>query len=153
MKFFRQADDGTMTEVGEYSEEMWNSIGMGHTYIHRTVSGTSRRHNIDPSYLPVLAVLMECRDEICQALNEAFKARPTRNAPLTEKQAKLWRKFQAEIDTNGISYPSTHEVSEKVFEAVFAKVKYIESVPSLKDAYDQYMLMAKLALKEEDETD
>jgi hypothetical protein len=65
---------------------------------------------------------------------------------LTEEQRAAWNHLVEVFgpDAKQLEWPSAREAAEKAVQAMMIEAEKLMSVPSVKKAYEQFMLMAEL---------
>lgn len=143
-KVFYEKIDDQYVPVSEYDSDFIDSIPNGTHIIHKADGSQSRRYNIEPEYAPMLAVLFECRDQMCDAIYAASVARPSRK-PISPQEQAAWKQLQEVADIHYIQYPAAYDIAERFIMVLNDKVSEIMQNPAVKEAYDHFQLMVKLA--------
>jgi hypothetical protein len=143
-KYYKRVDNGKYQEIGECEPELWDSVPEGVHMIVKDKNTQSRRHKVDPAWIPVLAVMMLQRDNFCNAVYKASEARPQRTL-INEQERYLWEELKKVSDVNYITYPSSHDICEKSYEFIQAEVDKLLTNVAVKEAYDNFLVMCKLA--------
>lgn len=135
--------------IGLYDREFVDYLPYG-SHLVVVETGRSTRYNIDPDYAPSLAVAINCREDLCNAIFEASKARPTNEEKFTPSQLKAWKVMEKELGNSMmyLTYPSVHDIAERTIMSLQDKMNEIMECEAVREAYDHFMLMAKLCLKE-----
>lgn len=136
--------------VAEYDNDLMDSFHKGNHLVMVYPGGTSRRFNIDPAYAPMIAAGRVAEDAICGAISKASELRP-KSTPITEAQQKAWRKLAKEMGDElctlyGLSVRDCAEAGVAAMQAEADKLLQHEAV---KQAYDHFMFVAKLAYDED----
>lgn len=135
--------------VAEYDQDLMSSFPKGTHIVMSYPGGQSTRYSIDPSYAPMIAAGRYAEDAICQAISKASELRP-KSTPITEAQQKAWKKLAREMGDElctlyGLSVRDCAEAGVKAMQEEADKLMKHEAV---KQAYDHFMFVAKLAYDE-----
>jgi hypothetical protein len=140
--------------VKEYDSDVLDSIPYnGTTLIHSYKNGQSRKFNIKPAIAPMVAASMVLHDSLTSIISKASEFKP-RNAPITPAQRKAWdalnKSFGGSITSlDGVS---VHDIAESILEAISAEAEKMLTNPSIRNAYEQFLLVATLS-KDNDKVD
>ena len=138
--------------VYEYDQELLDAFPKGNHLVSVYPGGSSRRYNVDPNYAAMIAAGRVAEDKICEALRRASDLRPSRE-PLTEGQIKAWKKLAKEFgeDSHMLTWPSARDAADEAVKAMMAEAEKLMTHPSVKKAYEQFLLVCELT-KEHDTT-
>jgi hypothetical protein len=136
--------------VSEYDSEYLDSFSKGTHIVMCYPGGQSRRYNIDPNYAAMIAAGRVAEDAISQAVVKASEMRP-HNKPITEKQKKAWENLAKAFgnDRYYIEIPSAREIAEAGITAMTLEAEKLLNNPSVKKAYDHFMLVCTLTKEHE----
>jgi len=140
-------------EIGEYDQEMVDYVPNGTTMIVKRPSMTSRRYNVDPDLVPLLAAGLYCEDEISHAIHCAAELRPaTRN--ITPEQRAAFDCFLETMDPddpnrNMLSLGSCRDAAEAGTQALIKEAQKLLANESVKQAYEHFLLLCKLSATEQ----
>lgn len=135
--------------VAEYDSDLLDSFPKGNHLVMCYPGGTSRRFNIDPNYAAMIAAARVAEDVICREISKASELRPQRTL-LTEGQKKAWTKLAKEF---GDELATLHglcirDCAEAGVKAMMEEADKLMSNPSVKKAYDHFLLVAELTREE-----
>ena len=135
--------------VSEYDSEYLDSFSKGTHIVMCYPGGQSRRYNIDPNYAAMIAAGRVAQNAISKAISKASELRPQKT-PLTLGQRRAWRKLAKEFGDelctlNGTCAYDSAEAGVKAMQEEADKLMKHEAV---KQAYDHFMFVAKLAYDE-----
>jgi hypothetical protein len=135
--------------VAEYDNELLDSFPKGTHLVMVYPGGTSRRFNIDPNYAAMIAAGRVAEDAICRAISKASELRP-KSTPITEAQQKAWKKLAKEMgDELGTLYGlSVRDCAEAGVKAMMEEAQQLMTNPSVKKAYEHFLLMCELTKDE-----
>ena len=135
--------------VAEYDNDLMDSFHKGNHLVMVYPGGTSRRFNIDPNYAALIAAGRVAEDAICKALVKASELRPQRT-PLTTGQRKAWQQLAKEFgdDLCTLNGASTRDIAEAGLNALQAEADKLMKHESVKNAYEQFLLVCELTKKE-----
>ncbi len=136
-------------EIGEYDQEMIDYIPNGTTMIVKRPGMTSRRYNVDPDLVPLLAAGLYCEDEISQSIHRASELRPATRS-ITLEQRAAFDRFLATMDPddpnrNMMTCGSCREAAEAGTQALIAQAQKLLTNDSVKAAYEHFLLLCKLS--------
>ena len=128
-----------------YSSEFCDSFPKGTHLVQSYPGGSSRRFNIDPAYAPMIAAGRVAEDAMCKAIQKASELRP-RTTPITEGQQKAWKKLAKEFgdDLATLQIDSAHDIAEAGIKALMAEADKLLENPSVRKAYERFLLIAEL---------
>lgn len=130
-----------------YSKEFCDGFTNGSHLVNVKIGGVSRRFNIDPEYAPLIAAGLVAEDAISSAMISASTLqRKNTNKPLTAEQQEAW-KHLIEVfgeDANSLTWPSVREITQSGVLALIKEADKLMEYPSVKKAYDNFLLMCKL---------
>ena len=131
--------------VYEYDETLLDAFPKGTHVVMCYPGGQSRRYNIDPNHAALIAAARVAEDAMCVAIRKASEMRPQRT-PLTPGQLKAWNKLAKEFgdDLATLSYDSVRDIAEAGVQAIIKEAEKLMTVPSVKKAYEQFLLVAEL---------
>lgn len=131
--------------VSEYSDEFSHSFPKGAHLVVCRPGLQSRKYNIEPDFVPLIAAGRYCEDEIAMAIVKASEQRPTRS-PVTPEQADAWRHFQKVMgdERYAVMIPAARDCAEAGVKALIEEADKLLSHESVRKAYDHFMLMCQL---------
>jgi hypothetical protein len=128
-----------------YSPEFCDSFPKGTHLVMSYPGGSSRRFNIDPAYAPMIAAGRVAEDAMCRAIQKASELKP-RQTPITEGQRKAWKKLAKEFgdDLATLQINSAHDIAEAGLKAMMAEADKLLENPSVRKAYERFLLISEL---------
>lgn len=143
--FYKKVDDH-FVPVSEYDPELTDSFPYGSTLIVVKQGSRSYKYNVDPAIAPTIAALTYAKDKMSAKLVEASEAKP-KHTPITESQRQAVDHLKKEfgLDMFYISFPSANDIVDAGMAELTLEIEKLLSVPAVKKAYDNFMLLAKLA--------
>ena len=135
--------------VAEYDNEYLDSFPKGSHLVVVKPGISSRRFRIDPALAPMIAAGTYAEEEIARAINMASELRPQRT-PITPGQQKAWKKLAKEFgdDLATLSRGSARDLAEAGVNAMVIESYKLMQNDAVKEAYDHFMFIAKLAYNE-----
>lgn len=133
--------------VSEYDSFLVDALPKG---AHLTIcypGGKSTRYNIDPAYAPMIAAGRLAEDAVSSALTKASELRPSRKKSLTKEQLALYTQFLDSLDYEDRYYletASVREIAEAGVKAMQDEALKLMQHPSVKAAYEHFMLTCEL---------
>lgn len=153
-KIFYEKVGRKYVPVQEYDSSLMDSLPQGAHLIICYPGGRSTRYNVDPNYASMIAAGRVAEDAITRSIAEASKLRiPERaNKPLTDGQIKAWKKLQKEmgVDNYPLEWPSYGEIAEAGIRAMQLEAEKLLTNPSVKSAYEHFMLVCALSKEAKD---
>ena len=138
--------------VAEYDSDFLDSFPKGTHIVMSYPGGRSTRYNIDPALAPMIAAGRFAENKMLDAMRQASEARP-KERPFTEKQRKAWKQLQKAMGEEMfyLQYPSNMDIVEAGIEAMQEEANKMLEHPSVRDAYNQFMMVYKLVKEESNE--
>jgi hypothetical protein len=149
-KIYYEKQGRKYVPVAEYDNDFLDSFTKGNHLVMSYPGGISRRFNIDPNYAAMIAAGRVAEDAISKKIHEATEIRrnyKNRNTPLTQSQRKAWDKLVKEFgeDARQLEWASVRECAEAGVLAMQAEADKLMKHEAVKQAYDHFMFVAKLA--------
>lgn len=140
--------------VYEYDQTLMDSFPKGTHLVICYPGGQSTRYNVDPNYAAMIAAGRVAEDTISKALMRASDLRPKR-APLTPGQKAAWENLVKEFgeEARALEWPSAREACEEAVKAMQAEAQILMSNPSVKKAYERFLLVCELTKQHDRSTD
>jgi hypothetical protein len=147
-KIFYEKKGRRYVPVAEYDNEFLDSFPKGNHLVMSYPGGTSRRFNIDPNYAAMIAAGRVAEDAICDSLRKSSEMKPQRT-PITPGQKKAWEKLAKEFGDElcPLTYGSTRDHAEAAVKAMMQEADKLLTNPSVRKAYERFMLIAELTKK------
>lgn len=131
--------------VSEYDSDLLSALPKGAHIILCYPGGSSTRYNIDPAYGPMIAAGRVAEDAICEAMRKTSEMKP-KETPITENQRKAWndlkKAFGDDFYTLNINCARDH--ADAAVNAMIKEAEVLLSNPSVKKAYEHFMLVCEL---------
>ena len=139
--------------VWVYESNVMDSLPYGDHLISVYRNGKSYRYNVDPALAPLIAAGRYAQDVISAAIVEASATKP-RNQPLTDEQYQAWRALEKAFGDSKyvLERDSASAIANAGIMALIAEAEKTMKVPAVKNAYEQFMLVYKLAKDNEHDT-
>lgn len=130
--------------VSEYDDKLSHSIPYGDFLLSVYKNGASRQR-IVPAFAPMIAAGRYSKDSVTKAIRDASDMRP-RNTPVTVGQQAAWKKLSKEFgdDLHCLTWPAAQGVADEAVKAMQTEADKLLSVPAVRNAYDQFMLVYQL---------
>ena len=140
--------------VAEFDSDWLDSFTKGSHLITCRPGATSRRFNIDPNYAAMIAAGIVAEDAICRAMvnvSELRLPRELRKVPLTTEQQQAWNNLVETMgdDATRLEWASYREVAEEGVKAMQEEAMKLMTVPAVKKAYEQFLLVCELTKDEQ----
>jgi hypothetical protein len=144
-KIFYEKQGRKYVPVYEYDSDFLSALPKGSHLIMIYPGGSSTRYNVDPNYAAMIAAGRVAEDAMCAAIREASEMRPQR-AMLTEGQHKAWKKLAKEFgdDLATLSIKSSHDIAEAGLTALREEADKLMKNASVREAYNQFIMMCEL---------
>ena len=152
-KIYYEKQGRKYVPVAEYDSDFLDSFTKGNHLVMSYPGGQSRRYNIDPNYAAMIAAGRVAEDAISKKIHEATEIRrnyKNRHTPLTPGQRKAWDKLIKEFgeDARQLEWASVRECAEAGVKAMEEEADKLMKHEAVKQAYDHFMFVAKLAYDE-----
>lgn len=133
-------------------EQFVDSLPDGTTVIMKHRGSTTIRPVSDDGKIPLLAASHLVREKIAKSVMKASEMQPERN-PITQAQMDAWKNFTNAMGESStrIYYESAMHVTDDIIDALIEETSDLLSHPACKLAYEQFLIMCKLALDEKHE--
>lgn len=136
--------------VYEYNSELLDAFSEGTHLVMCYPGGSSRRYNIDPDYAAMIAAGRVAENAISNAITEASEFKPSKK-PATAQQQQAW---QALKDAYGDEFftlegNSINDCVRAGICAMQTEADKLLNVPAVRDAYEHFLLLCKLAKQSE----
>ena len=131
--------------VSEYDSDLLDSFPKGTHIVMCYPGGKSTRYGIDPAYAPMIAAGRLAEDAICKAIHDASEAKP-KERPITERQRIAWEEMKAAFGDEffSLEFASIRDLAETGVKAMQAEADKLIQHESVRQAYEQFLLVAKL---------
>ena len=133
--------------VSEYDSELWDAFPQGAHLVVTQPGSRSTHFRIDPDFAAMIAAGKYAQDAIVEQIRQATELRPM-NRDLNEKEQMKWKQFIRTMPED-FRFMMTHGSAA---DAAIAGVKAMEveadkllQNPAVRKAYDNFLLMCKLA--------
>ena len=154
-KIYYEKKDDRYVPVSEYDSDFVDSFAKGTHLVMVYPGGSSRRFNVDPNYAAMIAAGRVAEDAISRAIVKATEIRRQgdRTTPLTESQKEAWQNLIKEFGPSAkqLEWPSARGAAEEVIKKLAEEADKMLKVPSVKHAYEQFMLVYKLTKDEQND--
>ena len=147
--YYKKDDDGEFIPVSHYDSNVMESLPYGAHLIRVAPGRSATRYHIDPDNAAVIAALEYARDAIVVELVENSYAKLS-HTPVTAMQKEAWDNMKEAFgnDLVGLQHLSPHEVAQAAISELEFLVDEMLSNESVKKAYEEFVLMAKLCGQE-----
>jgi hypothetical protein len=131
--------------VAEYDNDVLDSFPKGNHLVMCYPGGTSRRFNVEPNHAAMIAAGRVAEDAMSHAISKASELRP-KQTPITEGQRKAWKKLAKEFgdELATLHINSARDIAEAGLKAMQDEAEKLMTVPSVKKAYEHFLLVAEL---------
>ena len=145
-KLFYEKVGRKYVPVYEYDQTLMDAFPKGTHLVICYPGGQSTRYKIDPAYAPMIAAGRVAEDKISEAIRKASALRPSR-APITKGQQAAWENLVKEFgeDARMLAWPSAREAAEEAVKAMQAEAEKLLTNPTVRKAYDHFLLVCELA--------
>lgn len=138
--------------VREYDSDLLDSMPEGAHLIMSYPGGTSRKYCVNPTHAPFIAAFKTIGDHIARKIVDSSSLRPApkNKEPLTTEQKIAWANFKKEMgdDAHYCQFPSAQDIVDSVFSSLTTEIDEIMANEGVKNAYEQFEFMFKLAYGE-----
>lgn len=139
--------------VYEWDQGLMDAFPKGAHLVCVYPGGSSRRYNVDPNYAALIAAGRVAEDVISRAVMNASEVRPHKK-PITEEQKQAWDNLVKTFgdDRYYVEIPSAREIAEEGVKAMIAEADKLLQNPSVKSAYEHFMLVCELTKENNNES-
>ena len=139
--------------VYEYDSTLLDSFPKGSHLVLVYPGGQSRRFNVEPNHAAMIAAGRVAEDAMSEAIRRASELRP-QQTPLTEGQRRAWKKLAKEFgnDLATLQISSARDIAEAGLQALQAEADKLMQHQSVRDAYNQFLLVCELTKRRENGT-
>lgn len=136
--------------VSEYDSDFLDSFAKGTHLVISYPGGRSTRYNIDPNYAAMIAAGRIAEDAIAEKIRQASEAQP-KQRPVTEQQRLAWEKLKEVFDDEffSLTLPAARDLADAGVKAMQDEAVKLMQHPSVKEAYEHFVFMAKLAYEDQ----
>ena len=129
-----------------YSDNTVDALPEGTFLVNVRPNRVSKEFNVDPMLAPMIAAGKYAEDDMAKAILVAAEAKPKSKA-VTPAQRKAWDNCKEAFNNDHymIVYPSVHDVVIAGIEAMQEEAAKMLTNPSVKKAYEDFLLVWKLA--------
>lgn len=144
-KIFYEKQGRRYIPVAEYDRELFDSLPKGSHLITCDPNGVSRRYNINPAHAPLIAAGRIAEESMTTALIRASEVRPTRQ-PLTPEEHAAWQNLIAVwgSEARSLNHKSAADIAREGIQALMAESEKLLSHPSVRAAYEQFLMVCEL---------
>ena len=131
--------------VSEYDSDFLDSFPKGSHLIISQPGGRSCKYNIDPDYVALIAASKVANEAICQAIAKAIELQPP-TGKLTPAEKEAWDNLIKVFGDRArrLQYASISEVADAAVNALITESNKLLKNLAVKQAYDEFMLIAEL---------
>ena len=135
--------------VREYDNELQDAFIEGSHLVVVKPGHKSYTYNIDPNFVAVLAAAMYAKESIVDAIVKASELKPKR-VPFTQEQINAWETLKESFNDSlfSVYQDSATTIAEAGIKALTEEVNKRLHNPSVKHAYEQFLLVWKLTKDE-----
>lgn len=138
-------------EVSYYDSELFDSFVQGTHLVMVYKGGKSTRFNIDPAFAPMIAAGRYAETKIAEAIYEASQLRPSKPI-ITLEQRLAWEKLSEAFgdEMYSIHRSSAVDIAQAGIVSMQREADKLLTNPAVKSAYEQFMLVCKLTMEEQE---
>ncbi|NBO35931.1 hypothetical protein EBU91_00065 [bacterium] len=131
--------------VSEYDSELRDAFQEGAHLVIVKPGGKSIHYNIDVNHVALIAAGLVAKEAMATALINASHSKPKKQ-PLTAEQATAWENLKKAFGDEMFSLytESANTICEAGIKALIDEANKLLDNPSVKNAYDQFLLISKL---------
>jgi hypothetical protein len=139
--------------VLEYNSELMDALPEGAHLVMTRPGGQSCRYNIEPALAPMIAAGRTAEDAMVNAIAKATEIQPSTKV-LTEKQQAAWQQITEAYgpDRFYLTSNSAYDVAQAGIEAMQQEAQKLLSHPTVREAYEHFLFVAKLVNDADKET-
>lgn len=131
--------------VSEYDNELIDAFPKGNHLVTCVPGGSSRRFNIDPALAPMIAAGILAEVKMLEVMRTATEAVPKKK-PLTKKQQLAWQQMKEAYGDEMfyLTYRSNYDIVQAGIKAMIEEANKLLTNPSVKKAYEHFLLVCEL---------
>ena len=131
--------------VSYYDSKLLEAVPAGCHLVVKQRGSEMRRYNVDPALAPMIAAGEYFKDQMSSAMLSASEARPATKA-LTEEQQVAWATLKKAYGTEMfyLQFPSANDIINAGITELSLKAEALLKHPSVRAAYEQFLMVAKL---------
>jgi len=135
--------------VSEYNQDLRDSFHKGAHLVIVEPGHSSTKYNIDPNYAALMAASNKVKDKMVSTLVEASKLKPVKKE-LTPEQHKAYLAFAKTMgdEFHSLYTDSASNIVEAGLQVLMEEANKMLNHPSVKDAYEKFLLVSKLTKEE-----
>lgn len=135
--------------ISEYDQDLMSSFPKGTHIVMCYPGGQSCRYGIDPAFAPMIAAGRYAEDAIRFAIHKESEAKP-KERPISKRQRAAWEELKSAFGDEffSLTFSSTHDLAEAGVNAMQEEADKLLKHEAVKQAYDHFMFVAKLAYDE-----
>jgi len=136
-------------EVSQYDNDLQNALPEGsHLFVVKP-GQKSIRYDVDPNFVALIAAGTYAKKAMVDALFKASEMKP-KQIPLTSEQVIAWDALKKSFndDLYSVYYDSADKIANAGIDALIEETKKHLENPSVKKAYEQFLLVYKLTQNE-----
>lgn len=151
-KIFYEKRGRRYVPVAEYDSDYLDSFPKGNHLVMCYPGGQSRRFNIQPNYAAMIAAGRVAEDAISEVIRTATDIRPSKS-PITPEQLKAWKNLAKAFgdEKHALQWPSAREACEKAVEAMTKEAEKLMTHPSVRRAFEQFLLVCELTKEKQND--
>lgn len=134
--------------VQEYDSDFLDAFPKGNHLVMVYPGGSSRRFNIDPNYVAMIAAGRVAEDAISKHIMETSKLRvPERDRKqLTNEQRLAWENFSKAMgkEVYALEYCSYREAAEAGVKAMMTEAEHLLTNPVVRKAFEKFIMICEL---------
>ena len=140
--------------VSEYDPEVMDALPEGDHLISVRPGMCSRRYRVDPDLAAMVAAGLYAEDAMSRAIYNAMELRP-QNKAMTPRQLELLTELTNEFSRADAVWarPCAQDAARAGVEALQAAAEQQLNHPAVRQAYEHFLVVAKLAKSHDTTTD
>lgn len=148
-KFLYKKVNKRYKKVAIYDNHFHDYYVPGHYLISVGKTFKTTRHNVRPDLVPLIAASIAFEEELTRNLVKNSN-QYNHSIELTSEQKEAWDNFSKTVEKlKWAAYgPSYAEISRKATQKLIEDAAEIMEVPAVKQAYEEFLLVFKLAVEE-----
>lgn len=137
--------------VAEYDSELLSAHPKGNHVVMCYPGGRSMIYNIDPAFAPMIAAGRYAGLAIADGIVEASKFKPS-TTPVTDEQRAAWQNLNQAFgdEMYSIHRACARDIADAGVAAMQREADKLLKNAAVKQAYDHFMLLCKLAKESEE---
>lgn len=148
-KFLYEKVNGRYKKVSVYDSRFYDYYNPGHYLISVEKTWKTTRRDVEPALIPLIAAATSFERDLTEGLVKCSSVYK-HTVELTPEQREAWEHFAKLVEKQKWTMygPSYADVARGATQKLIEKAAEMMEVPAVKEAYEEFLLVYKLAVDE-----